>query len=292
MDINKEVRELVVQMGTDLAAFTAEHKSKMDGKDAIYDEKIAKLTDAVTKTHEQLALIETKQNRVVLAGDADEAKLEAKAHAQFNRELSGLSGGRRVLSAEEFKGFTGVFGSYLRSDKDRMDQIQVKALSLGSDPDGGYFLTPPDVANRITTRVFESTPMRDLATVQAISSHEHKIPQDPNSAISGGWTGELSSRTATATSQIAMKTITAFEQYAMPVVSQQLLEDSAVNIETWYADKTADIMARTENTAFVTGSGAAQPKGSCPIPPAPTGARFSRSAPAPPAHSRTPGCST
>lgn len=256
----KEVKTLIETMGRDFEEFKSSHALAKKDSDATVLEKIAKLTESVTKAHEQLTIVETKQNRVVLPGTEDEVKAEVKAHKQFTRELKGL-GSRNELSVDSFKSFTALFPSYLRYDTTRMDQAEVKALSLGGDPEGGYFLTPPEVSNRITKRVFETTPMRSICTVQPISTHEYKIPQDPNTAISGGWTGETTSRSNTGTANIAMKSITAFEQYAMPVCSQQLLEDSFIDVEGWYADKTADVISRTENTAFVNGTGAAQPRG-------------------------------
>jgi HK97 family phage major capsid protein len=262
MEVNlKEVKTLIESMGRDFEEFKNAHSTNLKSRDGVLDEKIGKLTDAVTAAHEQLSLIETKQNRLQLEGDADEVKAETKSYNQFGLELHGRTNGRRVLSADEYKSFRNSFTKYIRSDKDSLDQTEVKALSLGGDPEGGYFMTPPEVSNRITKRVFETTPMRELATVQPISTHEFKIPQDPNTAISGGWTGETSTRSNTGTANVSMKTITAYEQYAMPVCSQQLLEDSFVDIEGWYADKTADIIARTENTAFVTGTGSSQPRG-------------------------------
>ncbi|HEX4138356.1 MAG TPA: phage major capsid protein [Bryobacteraceae bacterium] len=261
MDLNVELRTAIEALGRNWEEFKAADAQNKKERDGALEAKIAKLTEEISKQHEALTAIETKQNRPALSGDPEEAKLEVKAHAQFSLEMSGRSAGRRTLTTDEYKSFREVFPIYLRHDKDVMDQIQVKALSLGGDPEGGYFLTPPEISNRITKRVFETTPMRDIATVQPIGAHEFKIPQDPNTALSGGWTGETTTRTNTGTANVAMKTITAFEQYAMPVCSQQLLEDSFVDIEAWYADKTADIIARTENTAFVNGTGASQPRG-------------------------------
>lgn len=39
------------------------------------------------------------------------------------------------------------------------------------------------------------------------------------------------------------------------------MDDSAIDIESWLANKIADIFGRTENTAFVNGSGVGQPRG-------------------------------
>lgn len=263
MELNAELRKAIETLGTDWAEFVATDTKNKKTADGVLEEKLLKLTESITKQHEALTLVETKQNRLQLAG-ADEvegAALEAKSRKQFASELSGLSGGKRTMGAEEYKAYRPAFTSYLRKDPNVMDSVEHKALSLGGDPEGGYFLTPPEVSNRITKRIFETTPMRDIASVQPIGTHEFKIPQDPNTALSGGWTGETTTRSNTGTANVAMKTITAYEQYAMPVCSQQLLEDSFVDIEGWYAEKTADIIARTENTAFVSGTGAAQPRG-------------------------------
>ena len=43
--------------------------------------------------------------------------------------------------------------------------------------------------------------------------------------------------------------------------TQELIEDSAINVESWLADKAADKMARAENAAFVTGNGVGRPFG-------------------------------
>lgn len=262
MDLTQELRTAIDTLGRGWEEFKAADALNKKNRDGVLDEKIARLTEDISRQHEALTQIETKQNRPALQGaDAEEGALEVKAHKQFALEMSGLSNGRRVITPEEYKSYRGVFANYLRHDKDGFGQIEHKALSLGGDPEGGYFLAPSEVANRITKRVFETTPMRDIATVQPIGTHEFKIPQDPNTALSGGWTGETTARTNTGTANVAMKTITAFEQYAMPVCSQQLLEDSVIDIESWYAEKTADIIARTENTAFVSGTGSAQPRG-------------------------------
>jgi HK97 family phage major capsid protein len=43
--------------------------------------------------------------------------------------------------------------------------------------------------------------------------------------------------------------------------TQKILDDAAVNMESWLAEKTADKLARLEATAFVTGDGVATPRG-------------------------------
>lgn len=48
---------------------------------------------------------------------------------------------------------------------------------------------------------------------------------------------------------------------AMPKATQNLLDDAIFNVEEWLNGKVGDKFARMENTAFVTGTGAAKPAG-------------------------------
>ena len=49
--------------------------------------------------------------------------------------------------------------------------------------------------------------------------------------------------------------------YAMPKISQKLIDDAATNVEAWLADKVADKFGRVEGTACWGGTGVGQPFG-------------------------------
>ena len=49
--------------------------------------------------------------------------------------------------------------------------------------------------------------------------------------------------------------------YAMPKISQRILDDAATDVEAWLSNKVADKFARVEGAAFWTGTGVGQPKG-------------------------------
>tara|TARA_R110000868_G_scaffold332147_2_gene593191 strand:- start:369 stop:1634 length:1266 start_codon:yes stop_codon:yes gene_type:complete len=136
---------------------------------------------------------------------------------------------------------------------------EYKAMSVGSDPDGGYTVLP-DVTGQIVKKLYETSPMRQVASVQTISTDALEGVTDKDEGTSG-WVAETDSRAETGTPQMAKWRIPVHEQYANPKVTQQLLDDSAVNIESWLAAKVADKMSRSENTAFVSGSGVGRPRG-------------------------------
>jgi HK97 family phage major capsid protein len=58
-----------------------------------------------------------------------------------------------------------------------------------------------------------------------------------------------------------MVSIEVHEQYANPEVSQKLLDDAYFNVEEYLTRKLASKFERTENAAFVSGTGVNQPRG-------------------------------
>ncbi len=133
------------------------------------------------------------------------------------------------------------------------------SMSVVSDADGGYTVTA-DMSGRIIEKIFETSPVRDVAAQVTIGTDALEGLNDLGEA-STGWVSETGSRTQTNTPQFGKYRIPVHEQYANPALTQKLLDDSNLNIEAWLAGKVADKFARTENTAFVLGTGQGQPKG-------------------------------
>lgn len=143
---------------------------------------------------------------------------------------------------------------------DNTSSMVKKDLIAGINPAGGYFIRP-ERSNKMVTRIFETSPIRSVASVGSTSSDSVELIIDDNEAASGGWVGELDSRGETATPQIGLMTIPVHEHFAEPVATQKMLDDAGFDIEGWLSDKVADKLSREENTAFVSGDGAAKPKG-------------------------------
>lgn len=142
---------------------------------------------------------------------------------------------------------------------DDLDSVERKALSAGSNPDGGYLL-PESTAGKIVAKVYEMSSIRQLASVQTISTNDIEGLID-NDEADAGWVSELGTRSETDTPTLGKWKIEAHEMYAQPQVSQRLLDDSAVSVEAWLAAKIANKFARVESTAFMTGNGAGKPRG-------------------------------
>ncbi|HWE18270.1 MAG TPA: phage major capsid protein [Hyphomicrobiaceae bacterium] len=153
-----------------------------------------------------------------------------------------------------------AFDTYVRKgDATELRDLEVKALSVGSDPDGGY-LVPEELEARVNRGVRNVSPIRAIAGIRRVSGSVYKKPF----AITGagaGWIAEAAARPETATPTLAELAFPTMELYAMPAATSALLDDSAVDIDEWIADEVRDTFATQEGTAFVTGNGTARPKG-------------------------------
>lgn len=153
-----------------------------------------------------------------------------------------------------------AFSTFLRKGIDHeLPGLEKKAMSVASDPDGGY-LVAAEMAERIVARLQETSPIRQIASVMTVTADAVEGMLDLGEAAAG-WVGESEARAETATPQIGLWRIPVHELYAEPRVSQKLLDDASFDVEAWLAQKLAEKMGRAENAAFVAGSGAGSPRG-------------------------------
>ena len=226
------------------------------------------LEDQVQKMATRMAEIEDLKSRVEQAEtvaarrvthDTGTDAAEQKARAFF--EMSCKNRGMRPegeYTARDLSEYKSAFRSMMRKGDLVSADIQ-KALSVGSDPDGG-FTVDPDTNGKIVTKIFETSPMRQVASVQTIGTDALEGVFDLDEA-NANWVGETGGRTETGTPQLAKWRIPVHEMYAFPFATQKLLDDSMLDLESWLAAKVADKFSRTENAAFVNGDGVNKPRG-------------------------------
>lgn len=143
------------------------------------------------------------------------------------------------------------------------------AMSVGSDPEGGYAVYPT-FSTGITKRVFETSPLRNYARVVQISTDSFTELVDLNEPAAA-WVGETQSRPETGTPNLASMNIPVHEMYAMPKVTQKLLDDAQFDIADWLITKVSEKLGRQETSAFYTGNGVLKPRGFLTYPTAATG---------------------
>ena len=248
--MSEEVKQTVEQINNLLTELkSVKETEKMS--DPLVDKKFDKMAEEVAKLSEKNATVEAEKKAMAERMDALEAALNRKGAADKKDE-----------KADAHKK---AFDNYLRSGEiDRtlktMDGgIEVRAMSTDSDPDGGY-LVRPEFANFVVSRAFETSPIRQIANVQRGSSKSLTVLIDDQEAAAS-WTAEDGAASNSTTPQVGELEIFAHKVDSEPQATVEMLEDAFLDVEMWLQDKVADKLARTENTAFVTGNGVGQPKG-------------------------------
>jgi HK97 family phage major capsid protein len=213
---------------------------------------------------ERLAQIERKRGDVLLDEKVARINNVIDAHQRRLDDLTLKSarpalgaGGAQPHAAREHKA---AFDTYVRSGESTgLRQLEVKAMSVSSNPDGGY-LVPPEVETEIGKRLTAISPIRSIAGVREISASVYKKPFMTTGPATG-WVGETSARPQTAASVLDELSFPAMELYAMPAATATLLEDSAVNLDEWIAGEVEQVFAQQEGAAFINGDGVNKPKG-------------------------------
>lgn len=150
--------------------------------------------------------------------------------------------------------YLNAFKAHMRRGDHAGADIQA-AMTEGSTGDGGY-MAPVEWDRTIINKLKLISPIRDNARVMSISTAGFsKLFNDRN--IGSGWVGETAARPATTTPGIGSLAFNPGELYANPAISQTLLDDAAVDLESWLANEVQFEFARQEGIAFLSGDGAA-----------------------------------
>jgi HK97 family phage major capsid protein len=134
-----------------------------------------------------------------------------------------------------------------------------KAMLSASDPDGGIHV-PVAMSNMIIKKVYESDIIRSLASVESITTSAMEWLADLDEA-SAGWETETVQGSEQNTPKWDKRRIGVHNMYYRARITQQLIEDAAINVENWLSSKAGEKMGRVEGVSFISGTGIGQPRG-------------------------------
>ncbi|WP_271025543.1 phage major capsid protein [Rhizobium sp. RCAM05973] len=239
---NTDPKAMISQIQAAFEEFKKANDEKLNGKaDVVLDEKVERIDASIGNFQKAI--------------DDINAKIAA---ASFG---GGGGGDMKPVDPE----YSETWAKFFRHGDDE-SSIRAKQkdgpraqMTVGSNPDGGY-LAPIEWDRTITSKLKEISPMRQNAHVQSISGAGiRKVYNDR--AVVSGWVGETAARPATGTPQLGVLDFVPGEIYAFPFASQNLLEDSEVNLEQWLGGEVDVEFSRQENIAFVSGDGVNKPFG-------------------------------
>ncbi len=269
MDLDmKQLGDAIDAVGTGFEDFKATNDLRLaeiekNGKaDPLTEEKLDKINDSMQKHQDRLdnfELSQKRQSRIVTDEKGEVIDLDAKALKWAKSGARARGSDIAEFGADQMDAYKSAFDTFLRKDERTLSNDEVKALSVGTDVDGGYRVHP-DMSGRIVEQVFESTPMRAYASIQVIGTDALEGLFDDDEAAAG-WVNETATRGETDTPETGAWRIPVHELYANPRATQKLLDDGEINMEAWLAGKVADKFSRVEAAAFVTGDGTGKPRG-------------------------------
>jgi len=266
-----EVKNIIEEQGRAWEEFKKANndliQAKAEGKAvADLESKVATISDALDKFGDDRKKIEDFMVKMTSPGAASPEDNDLGAEVKsFNTMMRAEYQGKGKAAPADFdvngyKNYKSAFFKLMGGvTMDSLSSDERKAMSAGSDPDGGYLL-PQSTVGRVVSKIYEQSTMRKIANVQNISTEKLEGLIDNNEA-DAGWVSELGTRSDSSTPQVGKYEIETYELYAMPKISQKLIDDAAMNVEAWLAAKVADKFARVEGTAFATGNGAGKPRG-------------------------------
>jgi HK97 family phage major capsid protein len=250
--MEKEIKESLDNLNRDWEEFKKTNDDRLKAIEkkgsasSDFSEKMDKINDSMDSLTEKVEKIEALKN-VPTSGDqkAEVKEVAAKASEAMQHYMK-----KGPLSTTE---------EHIQAIQKGFEFSELKLLAVNVDRDGGVFVMP-ERDSEIRKRIYESSPVRQLADSQSISSDALEFVYDDDE-VEQGWVGETEARPETDSSQLSLVRIYAHEQYAQPRATQKLLDDASINMEAWLAGKVQAKFARSEATAFVSGNGVSQPKG-------------------------------
>lgn len=233
---------------------------------AIVDKANAAITELQNKLDESNQRVDDLENRMNRPGASSriarpsDEQMAVYARWQSVAQRKPVDAGS--VDLELVGNYNRAFDQWVRhGDRAPSDSLRLlNEMSVSDDPSGGI-LVSPDLSGRVATLVYETSPVRRLASVQGITTDALEGETDLNEA-GASWVGETETRSGNSTTpEVGKWRIPVHEQYAEPRATQKFLDDSAVNVEAWLGGKVSGKFARAENTAFVTGDGVGKPRG-------------------------------
>jgi len=133
-----------------------------------------------------------------------------------------------------------------------------KALNEGTAADGGY-LVPEELKAEIWRILPDYSVMRKLARIIPMSTDSLKL-NSLEAKPAAYWTAEYASKT-TSSAEFGQIELTPYKLVCLLPVTQELIADANIDIVRFIIELFAEVIGATEDKAYFTGSGTAQPTG-------------------------------
>lgn len=232
-------------------------KAAEDAAQSLQDiQDIKAKQESLTKT---LELVEKQAFRGDGGGATDSTE------AEYFEKFSGFLRHGKSMAQEFVEQAADFHSKSLQNYSEEAKGLIKKDFIAGINPSGGYWIRP-ERSSQMVTRIFETSPVRQVANIQTTTSDSFEMIVRDQKGSTGGWVGETQSRSKTSTAQIGLLTIPIHEIFAEPAVTQKMIDDAGFDIEGFVAQEIQRDISLDENTAFVNGDSSKKPEGFTTLP--------------------------
>lgn len=250
VDLKDERGKLVVQMRGLIETAEKEKRELTAEENQNYDLIFSKQEELRSK-------IEREERQIAL-----EREMASNAAEKGKKEEGRSEGDQgKETRAHGTKEYNASFDSYIRRGMAEMSEVERRALSVGTQTEGGYTV-PQEMSSRLIKFVDDAVVIRGLATKFTLEKAESlgfpELTADPADA---DWTSELATGSFDSSMAFGKREIKPHPIAKKLKVSNQLLRQSILPIDSLVPQRMAYKLGIAEEKAFLTGSGAQQPLG-------------------------------
>ena len=233
----------IENVATELKSSFDEFKQKNDKRLEAVEQEKGKLAEQVDSLNGKLSAL-------------DELKTGLEAELK-ELKRPGTTGDSKSKEAKEHKE---AFNRFLRKgDEKGLAELEQKALSTGTDADGGYAV-PEELDRSLIELQRDAVIMRQESNVISVGTSEYKKLVNLHGA-SSGWVGEEDERPETNTPKLSQIVPFMGEIYGNPQATQTMLDDGFFDVEQWLNGELQIEFAEKEELGFTSGNGSKKPKG-------------------------------
>ena len=229
------------------AGMSTEQEAQYNSLKATY----ATLGAQKARNEELMGMENTAKNTPGAPVMRESAKVIDAREAQLNRQWE-------VRSTESY---AHAFDQYLRNGEHTAPQF-IRALGEASGQ-GGTVIPPVEYDAQLTAKIQTLSAIRQVSKIMNCGSFQRNIAVEATQMVAG-WTAEATAPSESSPTYTAV-TLTPKRLAVLLKVSNELIEDSnarSFNMQSIIAEQAARILAETEETGFLVGTGASnQPVG-------------------------------
>lgn len=206
------------------------------------------------------ALMEVEERNITLARqEADQAAQQAEERARLAR-MSGDAPPEETDEVREKR--MAAFRKFLRNGVSAMTSEEMRALQVTPDTAGGYLLAPAAFVDQLIKKLDNQVFVRGKATKYRVANANGLgVPTLDNDPADFDWTTELATGSEDSTMSFGKRELKPFPMAKRIKISKQLLRTAAIPVENTVMDRLTYKLGVTQEKAYLTGSGNAQPLG-------------------------------